>query len=1070
MHQRQSTRARLGHLIRAACAAAVALATVVGHAQSQQVDSSYFAGMRWRLIGPYRAGNVYAVAGVPGDPTTYYIGTPEAGVWKTTDGGTVWRPIFDQEHVPSIGTVAVAASDPAIVYVGTGDPTGWSFTPGHGLYRSADSGATWRNVGLAATAYITGIMVDPKDPNVVVVGALGSRAYGGGANAARGVYRTTDGGATWSHVLYVDAYTGVADLSADPSDPQVLYAAMQRNVFGLGAAQRDSLAPLASGIYRSTDEGATWAPVGVQGLPMNVRSFEVAVAPGSAGRRVYAEAQGAGRDAGGLYRSDDGGATWRLMTRQLLSAGGPIYVDPANPDVVYLMGTSMFRSTDGGRRIEAYKGSSGGDDARDLWIDPRNPRRMLMGVDQGPTITVDGGRTWTPWYNLPNGQFYRVSTDDHFPYRVCGPQQDSGTACVLSRSDFGEIRVNDWSPVGGFEDGFIVTDPLNDRWVYTQGWYHVLRRYDRVTGQVAVLYTPTPRDHFGGAPPLAFSPQDPRVLYMGAQYVLASSDGARTWRRISPDLTSTGTAAAAQPGPFGRVFQASIQALAPSTVAAGEIWVGTSNGLIQVTRDGGKSWRNVTPPGLPARAAVNVIDASHHAAGTAYAAVLAFGDDHPWIYRTADFGRSWTKIVTGLPDDAAVRVVREDPADPDLLYAGTVTGAWVSFDRGDRWQSLQLNLPTTVVSDMTVHGSDLAISTYGRAFWILDDVTPLRQVQAAMAATGPYLYRPEKAYRVRWDNIQDTPLPPEVPAGENPPEGAIIDYRLAAAPAGPITLSIYDATGHLVRRFSSVAPAPDTSPPNIPEYWFRKPVVLATTPGMHRVAWDLRYAPPPALNYGYYGGLLDYTEYTLNTHAVKGETPRRETQGPLVAPGTFRVVLEVDGRRYTQPLTVVNDPRVPISQAALVRQTDLELRMIAGMRASFAGFNRLDTLRTALKAAAAAAGGTSDSARIVAAARELDTRAAALADGANGMAGFGPANRDLARHLEDMEFGDLDPTLSDVAAVDATCREVAAAVAGVAQLDRTELPALNAMLAAAHRAAVPAVEAPPASGCGSGAR
>ena len=1032
-------------------------AAVASPARAQQPDSSYYAGMRWRLIGPYRAGNVYAVAGVPADPTTYYIGTPEGGVWKTSDGGTVWRPIFDAEHVPSIGAVAVAASNPAIVYVGTGDPTGWSFSSGNGVYRSDDSGATWRSVGLAETRYITALVVDPHDPDIVLVGALGSRQFGGGANAARGVYRTTDGGRTWSKALYLDPYTGVAGMSADASDPRIVYAALERNAFGLAAARRDSLPPLASGIYRSTDAGATWAPVGGQGLPATARSFEVAVASGSGGSRVYAEAQGGGRDAGGLYRSDDGGATWQLMTRQLLSAGGPIYVDPKDPDVVYLMGTSVFRSTDGGRHVAAIKGSSGGDDPRDLWIDPRNPRRMLLGVDQGPAITVDGGLTWTPWYNLPNGQFYRVSTDNHFPYRVCAPQQDSGTACVLSRSDFGEIRDADWAPVGGFEDGFIVTDPRNDRWVYTQGWYHVLRRFDRTTGQVAVLYTPAPQDRFNGAPPLAFAPQDPRVLYMGAQYVLASRDGARTWRHISPDLTRAPGAATSQPSTFGRVLQPTIEALAPSPARAGEIWVGTSNGLIQLTRDGGAHWTNVTPAGMPPRGAVNVLDESHRAPGVAYAAVNAFGDDHPYLYRTDDFGRTWTRIVAGLPDDAAARTVREDPEDADLVYAGTVTGAFVSFDRGAHWQSLQLNLPNTVVSDMEVHGNDLVISTYGRALWILDDVTPLRQASQALAASGPYLYRPETAYRMRWDNIQDTPLPPEVPAGENPPEGAILDYRLQAAPSGPITLSVYDAHGSLVRRYSSVAPPPDTSPPNIPDYWFAPPIVLPTTPGMHRVAWDLRYDLPSVLNYGYYGDLLDYTEYTLNTHAIIGETPRQQPVGPLVAPGQFRVVLEVDGQRYAQPLTVVNDPRVTTSQAALQRQTALQLRIVAGLAASFDEFERLDSLRTAL-ATAARDGAAADS--LTAAARALDAKVAALASGR-----LGPANRDLARHLEDAEFGDLDPTASDVAAVDLACTEIDAANTTVVLLETRDVPALDALLAAAHHAPLPDLPLPPTSAC-----
>ncbi|HEX6807652.1 MAG TPA: hypothetical protein VF118_06665 [Gemmatimonadaceae bacterium] len=1042
-----------------ALALGLAAAGTPAAAPAQTVRPAAYAGMRWRSIGPYRSGNVYSVSGIPGNPDIYYLGLPEGGVWKTVDAGTVWKPVFDSAHVASIGAVAVAPSAPNTVYVGTGDPTGWSFTPGNGVYKSADGGVSWHHLGLDETRYITALIVDPRDPNIVLVGALGTRA-GGGSSTARGVYRTTDGGRTWKHVLYVDAFTGIADMTADADEPGVVYAAFQRSAFGLTPADRDSLRPLGTGIYRSADEGATWHPIAGTGLPAGTQGYEIATATGTRGRRVYAEARGSGRDASGLYRSDDGGRTWQLGTRQILSAGGPIYVDPQHPDVLYLMGTAVYRSTDGGRHVEAYKGSPGGDDPRDMWIDPANSQRMILGVDQGPTISVDGGRTWTPWYNMPNGQFYRVSTDRHWPYRVCAPQQDSGTACVLSRSDFGAIRDKDWTPVGGFEDGFIVTDPTNDRWVYTQGWYHVLRRYDRETGQVAVLYTPSPEDRFGGAPPLAFSPQDPRVLYMGAQYVLASSDSARTWRRLSPDLTTPRAGAPAPAAPVGpRRGGPSIEALAPSTVAAGEIWVGTSNGQIQLTRDGGASWTNVTPPDMPARGSINVLDVSHANAGTAYAAVLAFGDAHPYIFRTTDFGATWHLVVSGLPNDAAVRTVREDPADPTIVYAGTVTGAWVSFDQGDHWQSLQLNLPTTVVSDLDVHGTDLVASTYGRGLWILDDLSPLRQAHDALASSQPYLYAPDTAVRVRWDNIEDTPLPPEVPAGQNPPEGAIIDYYLSAPASGGVTLSVYDDGSHLVRQYSSAPAAPDTSPPNIPTYWFRVPVVLPTTPGMHRIAWDLRYPEPPVLNYGYFGGLLDYTEYTLNVHAIEGETPRRQPTGPLVAPGTYRVRLTVNGHTDERTLVVRNDPRVPLAQEALDAQARFQQRLVAGMSVSYDQFNRLAEMRRVL---------ATDSARTTNVGlrgdiQSLDQRLAALASGPRGA--FGTANRDLTRNLEDQESGDVDPTPSDVAAADASCKDIDEALSALSRLETTDIAALNAKLGAAHLPGIAAGGATAAAGC-----
>ncbi|MGI8509320.1 MAG: WD40/YVTN/BNR-like repeat-containing protein [Gemmatimonadaceae bacterium] len=1031
-----------------------AIAVVTQGVAAQAVSPNYIADLRWRSIGPYRSGNVSAVTGIPDDPTTYYIGTPEAGVWKTSDGGTVWKPIFDDAHVASVGAIAVSPSNPEVVYVGTGDPSGWSFTPGNGVYKTTDAGKTWRNIGLEKTQYINSVIVDPKNPNIVLIGAIGAPQSGGPSNTARGVYRSTDGGVTWKNVLYKDAYTGVKDMAYDVADPRVMYAAFQRGSLGVSPADLAGLSPLGTGIYKSTDEGATWKLLNGKGLPEGIPSFELAVASGTHGKRVYAEAQGAGRDARGVYHSEDGGDSWSLGTKEIGSAGGRIYADPKNPDVVYLMGTSMYRSVDGAHKFTSYKGAPGGDDNRDLWIDPSNPRRMLMGADQGPSISVDNGETWTPWYNLPNGQFYNVTTDGDFPYRVCGAQQDSGTACVLSQSDYGRIRENDWYAVGGFERGAIVPDPLDSRWIYTQGWYHVLRRYDRITGQVAVLYTPTPEDRFGGLPPMAFSPQNPRLLYMAAQYVMASSDSARHWHHISPDLTAGAAAPdTSQSAPQFRHYDPFIQTMSISVVDNGEIWVGTNNGVIQLTRDGGKSWTNVTPPGLPARAVVNIIDASHSNDAVAYAAVNAPGDSHPYIYRTADFGKSWTKIVTGLPDNGLVRVVRVDPIAPNLLYAGTVTGAWVSFDRGDHWQSLQLSLPNTVVSDITVHRNDLAISTYGRGLWVLDDVTPLRQAHAAVASnSAAYLYAPQATYRVRWDNDQDTPRPPEVPAGENAPEGAIIYYHLKTHTSGPISLSIRDAHGNLVRQYTNVAPPPALMP-NVPTYWFAPPAGLPTTAGLHRVLWDLRYPDPQTLPYGYSGDMLTYTEYTLTWHAVKGNTPRVQPPGPLAIPGKYEVQLSVDGHTYTQAFTIETDPRLVVPQAHLVAQLQSEQRMTAGMAVSYAGFNQIDRMRKVLAADAASAVGKPMATSITAAARTLDQQLSTLANGPEG--GFGMANRDLARHLEDADFGDMLPTPSNLEATEANCRQIDVALADFHRIQTTTVPQLNAMLLQAQLTPLP---------------
>lgn len=1043
--------------------AVAGLSPVASLPAQQPVDSAWYAGMHWRNIGPNRSGYIAAVAGIPGDPTTYYVGTPEGGVWKSSSGGTTWHPVFDAEAVPSIGAVAVAPSAPGTVYVGTGNQSGWSFTAGNGVYKSTDGGATWSDVGLRGSGYVSAILVNPTDPEQVLVAALGPRAADSTATVERGVYRTTDGGRTWTRVLPADGASGASWLAFDYFDPLVVYATLQGGGGGRGGAVAPGGAPGQAGIYKSVDGGVTWRPMGTAGLP--AATGELAVAAGTHGQRLYLETRGGGRGGGGarsgLYRSDNGGESWTLGTTQIASAGGHIYADPKNPDVVYLMGTSMYRSTDGGRHFTSFMGAPSGADIRQLWIDPTNPRRMLAGADQGPTVSVDDGTTWTPWYNMINGQFYRVSTDSGFPYQVCGPQQDSGTACVLSRSDFGQIRPNDWSSAGGFENGFIVADPLHPRWLYTQGWYHVLQRYDRVTSQVQVLYTPTPEDRFGGAPPLAFSPQDPHTLYLAAQYLMASADNARTWRRISPDLTVRGPAAnAVTPGgPAGpAVGGASIQAFAPSPAAAGVIWVGSSNGLVHLTRDGGRSWSDVTPPDLPP-GAINIVDAGHHDPATAYVVLLS-RDNQPHIYRTTDFGRRWQEVVTGIARGAVARVVREDPANPDLLYAGTVTSAYVSFDRGDHWQLLQLNLPHTVVSDMTVHGNDLVISTYGRGFWILDDVLPLRDAATAASTThAAYLFPVESAVRVRWDNTQDTPLPVEVTVGENPPEGAIIDYFLPAAASGPVTLTISDSAGRVVRQFSSTAPPPDTLMPNAPPYWLQPPPTLATTPGMHRVNWDLRYPTPLSLPFSYYGGLLDYTEFTFSWHAIAGHTPAVQPMGPLVVPGRYEATLAVGSGRVTRPFTVTADPRAGVPQATLVVHLRLMRRMIAGLAASNRGFTELQRLHAAIAALPRQGGEAGGD--VAAHVRSLDSAAVALSTGARS---FGPSNRDLARRLSDLEYGDVLPTPSVRNAVEASCRDIDAAAVAARTLEAS-LTAVNAALARARLDALPVWAVPAASAC-----
>jgi photosystem II stability/assembly factor-like uncharacterized protein len=1041
--------------MRTLCAAALFVCALAAP-DAQNVNPSVYADLHWRSIGPPRSGYVSAPTGVPGDLTTYYVGLPEGGVWKTTNAGTTWEAIFDSVHVASVGAVAVAPSSPATVYVGTGNQSGWSFTPGRGVYKTTDGGRTWTNAGLERSQYIGGIVVDPRDANTVLVAAIGPRAAGPGAgtpqdsDAERGVYRTGDGGRTWTRVLDVKA--GVSDLYQDYADPRMMFALASGGFGGRGA---QTPPPAGTGLYKSIDEGATWQAVDGEGLPERARVTAFAVSSGTHGRRLYAVASsGGGRGAArgnaarALYRSDDGGETWTLGTRALASAGGKMYADPQNPDVVYLMGTAIYKSTDGGRHVAAFWGAPSGADPRFLWIDPTNSRHMIAGVDQGAAISVDGGESWTPYYGLVNGQFYRVATDYRFPYHVCGPQQDSGTACVASRTDFGQIRPRDWYPGGGFENGFLIADPRDPRHLYTQGWYHVLRRYDLETGQDVVLYQPTPDDRFGGAPPLAFS-KDGRTLYMAAQHVLASDDRGVTWRTISPDLAAppnvplSDEARAGGSNVSGPAAGGSLTALAVSGVDANVMWTGASTGLVHVTRDGGKTWTNVTLQNLPP-GGINVIDASHHEAGTAYIALLA-RDSHPHIYRTTDFGESWKEIVAGLADEGTARVVREDTADASILYAGTVTGIWTSFDRGDHWQSLQLNLPATVVSDITIKDADLVISTYGRGLWILDDVSPLRQARAALAAAGPgFLFRPEPASRARWDNTQDTPLPPEMVVGENPPEGAVIDYYLPSTVSGPVKLIFSDAAGRVIRELSSVPPPVDTVMPNVPEYWLMPPTVLATTPGMHRVNWDLRYPDPPTLNYGYSGTLLDYREYTLNWHAIKGKTPRRTLVGPMVVPGTYTVALSAGGRTYSQPVNVVQDPRVDVSQAALEAQFELQQRMVAGIATTYEAVHYVDSLNEAIEKARA--GGKTSA--------DFDARAKSLAPLTGSSGVFGLAHRDLSRRLNDQLIADMAPTSNIIAGVDGPCKAVDDA-----------LGTIRSMQGMASKIGVPAWE-PPASACG----
>ena len=1040
------------------CLAAITAALPVAGA-AQQPTVSQFSALKWRLIGPFRAGRVTAVAGVPGDSNTYYFGTPGGGVWKSTDAGRVWEPIFDKEHVASVGAVAVAPSNPHFVYVGTGEQT-----RGNGLYRSSDGGATWHKAGLDDVLFIQAIVVDPRDPNVVVVGA---NSVGMGIlwqplprwakTANRGIFKTTDGGKTWKKAFTDNKSLGIVDMCADPGNPRKLYAVVYQPASGSGASRTEAT----SEIVESADEGSTWRHLQTKGLPEKARKrMGIAVAPGNGGRRLYAILDQ------GFFRSDDGGATWRQSTKDPRVVGSEyfsrVFADPNHPDVLYVAQTSLYRSTDGGKTFEAYVGAPSGDDFHVLWIDPRNSNRMLLGVDQGAIVSVDGGKTWGSWYNQPTGQFYHVSTDNLFPYRVYGAQQDSGTAGVLSRSDYGEILLQDWYSVGGFEYAYITPDPAHPNFVYSGGWYGSVVRFDTNTGQIATVFEDGKKYRSGQMPPLVFSPQDPSVLYLGTQFVMKTQDGGMTWQEMSPDLTGYVEPAEkegkAEPG---RPKPPAITALAPSTLDGKEMWVGTSNRLVYLTRDGGANWQNVSPSGFLEPMQILYVEASHHDPSTAYLTVGATRESTPpLVLRTHDYGKSWQKITNGFPQNEMVRVVREDPKRKGLLYAGTDTGVFVSWDDGDRWQSLSQNLPPTPVTDIQVHGNDLAISTFGRGLWIMDDVTPLREMTPEVATADAYLFAPENGMRVRWDNYQDTPYPRETPAGKNPPDGAIIDYFLKTPVKGLLTLTIYDEKGSEVASFSSEQKQVQYPPANVPSYWFAPETVLSNAAGVNRFVWELRYPAPATLPYSYYGDLLDYTEYTFADHAIPGLTPRQQPRGPLVAPGKYTAELRYNGKAMRQPLTVEMDPRVHTPQQDLIQQRDVALQIAAGMKASYDSYHQMAALR---KSVAERMKSLHDPAA-KSSANDLQKKIDALETGTKKDPGVGPVNRDLARLIFSVENADIRPTATVQAAVEQSCRILDTHLAKWRELNEQQIPSFNQVLAKENLPPLPSQSAV-ASGC-----
>ncbi len=1044
-----------GSRFRSLQAALLGLAVAVGSAQV--VDTRVFSNLRWRLIGPLRAGRVTAVAGIPGDPTTFYFGTPGGGIWKTTDAGQVWRPIFDAQRAASIGALTVAPSDPKILYAGTGEQT-----VGDGVYKSTDSGATWTNVGLRDARFIQAIVVDPRNPNIAVVGAnsmgvgllwrpVPKYAY----TTERGIFKTIDGGRTWKKVFSKGDTIGVVDLCSDPSDARTFYAVFFRTGSGSGDTEKKPT----SEIFRSTDEGSTWKPLASSGLPEKDRGrIGIAVATGNRGRRLYAILEQ------GFYRSDDAGASWQRSSADPRVVGSGyfsrIFVDPVNPDILYVAQTSLYRSRDGGHTFEAFAGAPSGDDFHVLWIDPRNSARMILGVDQGAIISADSGQTWSSWYNQPTGQFYHVSTDHEFPYRAYAAQQDSGTMSVASRSDYGEITVQDTFSIGGFEYCYIAPDPLNPNFIYSGGWFGSVVRFDKTTGQVTTVFERGLKYRTAQMPPLFFSPHDPHALYLGTQFVLKTTNGGQTWQPVSPDLTGYTEEDENVPADPDKAPPA-ITAMSLSPLRAGTIWAGTSSRIVQVTRDGGANWQNVSPPGLTEPVRILALEASHHDPGTAYLTIGAMRESTPpYIACTRDYGGSWQKIVNGLPETEMVRVVREDPMRKGLLYAGTDTGVYVSFDDGDHWQSLQLNLPVSPVTDLDVHENDLVVSTFGRALWILDDLTPIREMTPPIAALDAYFFTPPAAVRVQWDNFQDTPLPIETPAGKNPLDGAILDYYLKAAPADEIALAILDEKGNEVRRFSSRAETPDLPLPNVPSYWFGPPAALPKAAGVNRFAWDLRYPPPLSLPFSYYGNLLEYTEYTLADHAIPFNTPRQQPQGALIVPGKYTVELYAAGRKLRQTLTVKPDPRVHSAESDLRDQLDLAQQIERGMAVSYRAYKQVAALRKGLEERQKDVPSLQDGAAALT--KKID----AVENGPKSAPGFGPANRDLTRLFSGVERGDARPSDTARSAVEELCKALDADLVKWRQLNAEDLVSFNKTLEAQKLSPLPVVAVEAKSGCG----
>src|ERR1043165_1962573 len=1080
-------------VIIAVCGIALLPAAVMSHAVGARAalneapDDKLFAGLRWRNIGPFHGGRRSGVPGAIGQQGTFYLGAPAGGAWKTTSAGVSWFPIFDQfTNVDSVGAIQVAPSDPNVVYLGTGDSVGGS--SGDGMYKSTDAGKTWTHIGLEETTKINKMVVDPKDPNLVVVSTQGDASHNG-----QGIYRTTDGGKTWENTLRPENANGTRDVEYAFDMPNVIFATSQNTG---GAAQ----GPNGTALYKSIDAGKTWTKVAT--LPQYNGRISVAIAMHTGGQRVYVigtPLQG----GSGLSRSDDGGQNWQHMagdeTRIANGQGNyssGVWVDVENPDIVYTIATTVYRSTDGGKTFSAFKGAPGGEEPHVAWFDPTNNKRFFFGFDQGPAITLDGGQTWSGYYQIPIAQIYHIATDSQYPYWVMGSQQDTGAIMTRSRSDQGQLTVIDWYPLPSSEFGTVVPDPLKPTTVYGVGYGigqgNGMIKIDLSTGQWGNVAPSFGTDRNLYAEGRDFWKRfdtafEPKALYVGYNCIVVTRDGAQTWKPFSPDLTTLkgqpmvpcGAAPGPTPtpspaaNPLQFAVRQSISDFSISTVKRGVVWAGSTAGQIYNTMDGGKTWNNVTNfTDLPANANFVTVEAGHNDVNTAYAlANIGFSRGGPttetghYIYRTHDGGKTWTRIVNGLPNDertgSQVHVIREDPKQKGLLFAGTETTVYVSFDDGDHWQSLRLNLPSTSIRDMVFHTdhnmNDLVICTYGRGFWVLDDMSPLRDIAAkaaAIAAAPAYLFKPGDAIRARMNSNWDQPLNPEYAHAENPPFGAIIYYHLSQKLAGEIRLQIFDSSSALVRTITSTPPPVSQRPP-YPDYWLMPSSerALSTNVGTNRINWDLRYDDPAGYN----------PDINNQMNSAPGQvTPA--PHGPLVLPGTYTVKLSVDGATYTQTLVVHNDPRLgedPAMMSALRAQLKLALAAAQSMRDSYAANEEVSAVRAEL-AALTAKGSLPP--EVATAATALDTKLATFGGvqrgGRGGGGRFAPPRVPGSvlsfvgiNNLYNTVLGpltqngiDMPPTKAEIDTLESGCQEFTATVSGWKTMLDVDLVGFNSLL------------------------